>query len=326
MDEFSHLNEAIEQELFQNSLKNLTEKAKDLRSRYRDRKEPIANLMQSKEEKLAYVGYRMKATLGAIHFVLKQLKKEIKDFEVKTILDLGAGPGTSLWSFPLVFDTLEKITLLERDLELMQMGKRLFSRSEISFETKVLWNHADFVTTKELDQADLILFSYSFGEIDPRFDEEVLKKVFHSAGQYIVMIEPGTPVGYQRILKARKTLIDLGCHTLAPCPHDKVCPLTPQDWCNFSTRIQRTSIQRVLKQGTLNFEDEKFSYIVMGKKKAQHVVERALEDPKVLKEKVIVKLCVDEGLRYQEVPRRDSERYKKAKKLKNGDNFIIEIN
>ena len=326
MDEFSHLNQAIEEELHHQSLKTLTEKAKDLRTKYRDKTHQVATLMQTKEEKLAYVGYRMKATLGAIHTVLKHMKRELRDISIESVLDLGAGPGTSLWSFPLIFPELKKITLLEKDFELLQMGKRLFSRSHIPIETEVLWSHSDFTKPTHYQDSDLILFSYSFGEVSEEHDDEVLENCFKHAKKFIVIIEPGSKRGYQRILRARKKLIDLGATTLAPCPHDRACPLTGDDWCHFSTRIQRTGLQRVLKQATLNFEDEKYSYIVMGKRAQNHAVERILAEPKVLKEKVTLKLCTENGLIYKDILKRDPEQYKKAKKVKNGDNFIIENN
>jgi ribosomal protein RSM22 (predicted rRNA methylase) len=79
-----------------------------------------------------------------------------------------------------------------------------------------------------------------------------------------------------------------------------------------------------MKQGSLNFEDEKYSYIVMGKKSYPLAVERVLTKPDVLKEKITLKLCTESGVKYQEVPKRDHERYKKAKKTKWGDNFNIE--
>ncbi len=326
MDEFSYLNQAIEEELNHQSLKKLTEKAKDLRNKYRDKTHQVPILMQTKEEKLAYVGYRMKATLGAIHTVLKHMKKELRDLSIETVLDLGAGPGTALWSFPLIFPELKKIILLEKDFELLQMGKRLFSRSCIPIETEVLWSHSDFTKPTHYQESDLILFSYSLGEVLEEHDDEILKNCFACAKKFIVIIEPGSKRGYQRILSARKKLIELGATTLAPCPHDRPCPLTGDDWCHFSTRIQRTGLQRVLKEASLNFEDEKYAYIVMGKKAQNLAVERILEEPKILKEKVILKLCTEEGLKYKDIFRRDSESYKKAKKRRNGDNFIIENN
>lgn len=321
MDEFSHLNEAIEAELDHQSLKNLSEKTKDLQSRYRDKNQPIISLMKSKEEKLAYVGYRMKATLGAIHSIFKLMKKELRDHKIETALDLGSGPGTSLWSFATLFPELKRLTLFERDLELIYLGKRLFSKTTIPIETEVLWTHGDFVNTKQFDEVDLVLFSYSFGEIDEKSDDSVLENCFIHAKKFIIIIEPGTPRGYKRILKARKKLIELGAYTLAPCPHDKTCPLSGNDWCHFSTRIERTALQRVLKQGSLNYEDEKFSYIIMGKKQEVHTVRRVLTEPVILKEKATLKLCTDDGLIYQDALRRDTESYKKAKKIKNGDNY-----
>jgi ribosomal protein RSM22 (predicted rRNA methylase) len=188
-------------------------------------------------------------------------------------------------------------------------------------ETEVLWTHGDFVISNHYTEADLILFSYSFGEIDERNDDVVLENCFRHAKKFIVLIEPGTPRGYKRILKARKKLIELGAYTLAPCPHDHMCPLSGDDWCHFSTRIERTALQRVLKQGSLGYEDEKYSYIIMGKKPKMQLTKRVLTEPMVLKEKVTLKLCTEEGLIYQDIPRKEADIYKKAKKIKNGDHY-----
>ena len=37
------------------------------------------------------------------------------------------------------------------------------------------------------------------------------------------------------------------------------------DWCHFSARIERTRLHRLLKEGTLGHEDEKYSYVVFAK-------------------------------------------------------------
>ena len=78
-----------------------------------------------------------------------------------------------------------------------------------------------------------------------------------------MIVEPGTPDGYARIIEARDRLIAAGLTVAAPCPHSEACPIEPgTDWCHFSARVSRSSLHRQVKGGSLPYEDEKFSYVV----------------------------------------------------------------
>lgn len=79
----------------------------------------------------------------------------------------------------------------------------------------------------------------------------------------LVVVEPGTPRGFQQILEARTQALASGAAILAPCPHDATCPMQGSDWCHFAARVERSRTQRQLKGGELGWEDEKFSYVVI---------------------------------------------------------------
>ena len=322
MDDLNDLNHAIESELQNVSFNVLKENTKQLQAKYRSPTPNAISLMQSKEEKLAYIGYRMKATAGAIYHLMKGFEKEIPGFQVESLLDLGAGPGTSLWALP----HLKKLTLIEKDKELIEMGKKLYSHSQNEKFSEINWVQGDFTNPSHYIKADMLLFSYSFGELNEERYISTLQASFDHADKYILILEPGTPAGYQRIMKARQYLIGLGMTTMAPCPHDSPCPMIAPDWCHFSTRISRSSIQRILKEGSMSYEDEKFSYILMSKTNLKRQVFRVLAEPEVLKEKITLKLCTPGGIEYRSILKRDKNSFKTVKKLKNGDNFIIENN
>ncbi len=69
--------------------------------------------------------------------------------------------------------------------------------------------------------------------------------------------------GFETIRKARTTLISMEEHILAPCPHQGPCPMTENDRCHFAERVERTSLHRKMKEGTLGYEDEKYSSVIL---------------------------------------------------------------
>ncbi|WP_228984764.1 small ribosomal subunit Rsm22 family protein, partial [Streptomyces sp. DH12] len=112
-----------------------------------------------------------------------------------------------------------------------------------------------------LAPADLVTVSYVLNELTAP-DRAALVDAAADAAQAVVIVEPGTPDGYARVIEARDRLIAAGFHVAAPCPHSAACPIVPgTDWCHFSARVSRSSLHRQIKGGTLAYEDEKFSYV-----------------------------------------------------------------
>ena len=78
---------AIEKELSAFPAPALKRAREALSHRYR---EGLSPRMESAEERLSYLATRMPATLAVLEKVLSQI-----DTKGKTVLDLGAGPGTA---------------------------------------------------------------------------------------------------------------------------------------------------------------------------------------------------------------------------------------
>lgn len=260
----------------------------------------------SKEEKLAYLITRMPATYAVIYHLLQKIQTPIG-----TMLDLGAGPGTSLWAAAAFFPSLTT-TLIEKDPDMISLGKRLTP----SISPK--WKQGD-ITTVDIQPHDLILLSYVIGELPISDLTPLIEKAWKNASQYLLIIEPGTPHGFERIRLVRDKLTSLGCHILAPCPHANACPMANNDWCHFSRRIPRTSLHRIMKSGTLGYEDEKFSYLIASKAPTE-THSRILRHPQRHPGHVTFSLCTPDGLQTKTLSRKLLE-YKKAKKLEWGDEF-----
>ena len=136
----------------------------------------------------------------------------------------------------------------------------------------------------------------------------------------LLVVEPGTPAGYRRILELRGRLIARGAHVIAPCPHDGTCPLETPDWCHFVQRLPRSRAHKHLKGAELPFEDEKFSYVALARTPAAQRPARALAQPLVTKAEMRVKLCRPDGRAdIATFPRRDKVAYARVRRLGWGD-------
>jgi ribosomal protein RSM22 (predicted rRNA methylase) len=136
----------------------------------------------------------------------------------------------------------------------------------------------------------------------------------------LVIVEPGTPSGWMRILSARSLLLAKGAHVLAPCPHALACPLVAPDWCHFSRRVARSRIHREIKEADVPWEDEKFIYLAASRMPGKAAEARVIAPPRRASGRVDLKLCRSDGVAERRlVTRREGEAYKRARRLDWGD-------
>ena len=112
----------------------------------------------------------------------------------------------------------------------------------------------------------------------------------------MVIIEPGTPEGFERVRMARTLALKRGLSLHGPCPHHNVCPMVGKDWCHFAARLSRSSLHRFIKKGALGHEDEKYSYLIASKQPYAPSGARVLRHPIRKKGHVLAMLCTAEGL------------------------------
>ncbi len=169
------------------------------------------------------------------------------------------------------------------------------------------------------DAADLVVASYMIGEIGDAEREALAALLWAKTRDTLLVVEPGTPAGYARIIALRAQLIADGAHVAAPCPHDGKCPLSPPDWCHFTQRLQRLRAHKQIKGVELPFEDEKFVYVALTRVPVGTHPARVLAQPDVSKVEVTAKLCTAAGLAVTKVPRRARDDYARARRWRWGD-------
>lgn len=315
------LNEALKNLNDKIEFDNINKSAKNISNRYRANKNDGKRLVTEYSEAVSYAFARMPSTYEAVHKALEKTF-EINSFKIDTILDIGAGTGTATWA---CYDVLGKkiYTCAERESTMLSIGKELMKNNEILKNTE--WKKIDIANNDINVKADLVVTSYMINELSKEEVESVALKLWNATNKVLLIIEPGTPHGFSNIKNIRNIIINNGGNIIAPCTHQNECPLPHSDWCSFSCRVQRSRTQRILKEGTMSYEDEKFSYIAFSKQSAQMVENRILRHPVINKGYSEYKVCTREGIKNIRLSKKDGLVYKNAKKKNSGDNLNLEI-
>jgi ribosomal protein RSM22 (predicted rRNA methylase) len=96
--------------------------------------------------------------------------------------------------------------------------------------------------------------------------------------------------------------------------------MTGSDWCHFSQRLSRSRAHMLLKEASVPFEDERYSYVVVTRDKVASGA-RIVAPPLEAKPGLTFKLCDESGLRAQFVTARDKDEYRRVRKRGWGDLF-----
>lgn len=281
--------------------------------------EPLPS--QSALGALAYAATRMPATGAAVRMALRALRDRWPDFAPGGLLDLGAGPGTALWSAAAEFSSLRLATLVEPDLEMAALGRRLMEGTALASQIDTTWTTVPAGKTTRYDPHDLVVAAYLLGELPDEAIDEVVGRAWQAASQALVIVLPGSPGGFRAMLAARRRVLALGGTIVAPCPHDGPCPLPADDWCHFGTRLGRSSLHRRLKGGTLPYEDEKLSYLAATRQIGRPAAGRVLRRPISGNRQVRLRICAVDGLRDTRIPRSRRDVYRRARAVSWGDRW-----
>ncbi len=278
-----------------------------------------AAILHDHHDGLAYALVRMPATFAAVSRVMRTLAAT--DFDPKTMLDLACGPGTASFAAALHWPRLQQRILVDQNRALLAIARTINQASATGAIGVIRYVQQGLETASELPVADLVVIAYALVEMAPVQVPTLVESVWQLSAGRLILVEPGTPLGFSRIRLARDVLIAAGAQIHFPCPHQAPCPMQMPDWCHFAQRLPRSRDHRALKAASLPFEDEKYSYLVAGRDRpAKAIAGRVLRVVKRDRASVQLELCTPAGLALRLVSRRAAGAdFGRWKKLVGGD-------
>jgi ribosomal protein RSM22 (predicted rRNA methylase) len=301
--------------------RELAERAERISALYREKAGSILAVRDGMDA-LAYAITRSPATYGAVRNALNRLAERNPEFQPKTALDLGSGAGAASWAVCDAWPEIGSITQIDCNGPLFALNERLAAHANCEALRGARRVTADVTRAVDADAADLVVLSYMLAEMTDAQVQAVLRQAWERCAGAMVVAEPGTPAGYKKILAARRFVLESGGRVLAPCSHQRACPLIAPDWCHFVQRVERSRDHRIVKGADLPYEDEKFSYVigvraaVYAPPQSERILARPLED----RAAIAVKLCkLDGSAGMVTVLKRDKQGYKRLKKKEWGD-------
>jgi ribosomal protein RSM22 (predicted rRNA methylase) len=317
------LTAAIEAELQGVPVATLARAVDALSLRYREAGAAVRIAGLSDADVQAYLAYRLPATYAAIVAALDAAAASLPDWEPRSLLDVGSGPGTAAWAALDVWPALQHAVLIDRDPKLIAAGQRLARAAPPALHSAE-WRRRSLTAPEPLPHCDLVVAAYVLGELPADSVDAAVERLWEACAGTLVLAEPGTPDGYALLQRLRGSLQQQGAHTLAPCPHEHECPLLGTDrWCRFVARLERSRLHRLAKRSELAYEDEPFAYVAMSRMLPDPYWARVVSRPRAGgRGHLELELCTEEGVSRVTVSRRDGAFYRTARKVRWGDALL----
>ena len=310
------LSQAIAAEGERLPAQDLVQAAQRLSSAYR-RETAGLPVRLNEAERVAYVAMRLPATYAAVCAALDEMARVVDVTEFDSCLDAGSGPGTASLAARERLASLSIFKQIERDGGWSSIAARL--SGAMGFQASR--GNGDIVSVIEQSRTyDLVLAAYVLNELPRANLDGAIRALWSATASALVVVEPGTPHGFEVVGRVRTLCLESGGFAAAPCTHNAACPMTPSDWCHRAVRVERSPLHRKLKDAALGFEDEKFSYVVITRRAPTRLApSRIVRRPIRAGGHVHLDLCSENGLTRSTITRADRSPYKAARDADWGD-------
>lgn len=198
--------ERVDEEIRNIKLSELKKVSEDVSNKYLDNKNGANNsILNTKLQVLAYSIMRMPATYAANVKVLEYVFRKVNKEEIKNIIDIGAGVGTSAWAMLQYIDN-PNILCIEKQKDMQELGMHIMSGIEAL--KNVYWENLDIINSNIKKAADLVMCSYVINEIPKEKRIDIVNKIISLSNNLAIIIEPGTPAGFENIKLIKKYAVE----------------------------------------------------------------------------------------------------------------------
>lgn len=245
--------------------------AKKLHDRYMNPQENQKKFhIQKPADAIAYLSLRFPATYAQIFSALLQISERVPNWQPKTILDIGCGPGTGIWAAKELWPSLQTAMGIDRDTYFLSLAEEIHYGAKLDIDVK--WVHQtieDWTTSSETNTYDLIIVSSVVNELTKGVKEQLLGTLSHRSRGIVVVLEPGTPRGFQ-VIQSVAEYISTKSPLVAPYIKNTFVS-SDEYWIHFPQRFLRPEFQRRIRQSmrdsdlmASDWEETKFSYVAWG--------------------------------------------------------------
>jgi ribosomal protein RSM22 (predicted rRNA methylase) len=196
-------------------------------------------------------------------------------------VDVGAGLGASALGLALLLrderpDVRLALTLIDDDVAALRVAAQLF-RALFPEDGIALSTRADGVYAFEgRGEVDLVLASNVLCElergVEPLLRADKIAALVHrwlrglAPGGHVLLIEPALKATARALQSLRARMLAAGFHVVAPCTHEKGCPLLVDegDWCHEDRAVALPSaLIPIARAAGLHFEGLTFAYALL---------------------------------------------------------------
>ena len=190
------------------SRRELAERLARISERYRG--QGTSEAITDEADALAYALARMPATYAAISRVLEELSDRAPGWTPGSILDAGAGPGTATWAARELWPEAEAV-LLDRNPALLASGRSDLGRGRSDGARKPRRRERRPLPTSSIA-------GYALTEVPDADLGAVAAWLWAATTGALVIVEPGTPRDYTRLMGVRAALIGAGAEAAGAVP------------------------------------------------------------------------------------------------------------
>jgi ribosomal protein RSM22 (predicted rRNA methylase) len=302
--------------------------AASLSAVYRSRERVASGAGHVGEPRLAaaYAAARMPATFATSGLAMLEAARSLPAFAPGSLLDVGAGTGAAAWAARAVWPTIDDVVLIDREPQMIELGRKIAVTGDPGGPLAHATWRTERIGAGPIEAADVVTAAYVLAELDDGELEATVTGLWAATRGALVIVEPGSPAGFRRILAARAELIGAGALIAAPCPGRLPCPVGGSNWCHFLARVDRSPLHRRAKAATRSWEDEPYSYVIATRLAADPAPRAVLGRPRHGSGRVELRICAADGQIHRPIiSRRDGAVYRAARDVAWGDRIPLEV-